>query len=58
MIGATFIVFEVSPFGDQIYVPPVFDGDAVKVADSSSQMVTELTVTEGIGFTVTVPEAL
>lgn len=37
------------------YVPPAADGVAVSVADSPGQIVVLFTVTDGIGFTVTVP---
>jgi hypothetical protein len=39
----------------QVYVPPIGDPVAVTVALSPEQMVELLTVTVGIGFTVTTP---
>lgn len=56
--GETLIKFVVSPFGVQRYDPPGDAGDAVKVANWPSHIVTEFTVTTGIGFTVTVPDTL
>lgn len=39
-------------------VPPAADGLAVKVADPPGQIVALSTVTLGIGFTVTIPDAI
>ena len=51
----TVIVCVVCPPGDQENVPPPTDGVAVRVILCPEQIVEELTVTVGNGFTVTVP---
>ena len=53
--GVTVIEAVVAPVFHK-YVPPPVEGVAVKVALVPSQTVSELIVTVGIGFTVTVPD--
>ena len=55
--GETLIVWVVSPFGVQRYVPPLGLAVAVNVADAPGQIVLELTLNVGAAETVTTPEA-
>jgi hypothetical protein len=55
VLGETIILDVVAPV-DQLYVPPLCDGEAVIVAEEPAQIVGLLVVSVGMGLTVTVPE--
>jgi len=55
VVEGEFVIDEVVSFpGDHKYVPPAAEGVDVNVADCPSHMVTLLTLTVGVSFTVTV----